>query len=448
MWQEWQLWDFVAGDRLLASIDNHGRVWCPSPYNEPISDVRWDGGVYVGGELVGFADSNGSFWDSSMKYLGWAQKGRNAKSPQRPSLALESERDSIVVYALGGHEVVACADVSCSLMSAAAVGVALWSTGAVDWQFEDDWRAGWLITEAPSIQFPRLTFRPIGGVLTSQPDYLRLSRELSAKVGSWAGAVHRSPFRRRALGLGTNHRSLGAAMLNSAITDTLDRFRSSLDSTHEATDTVNMLLRFVTAEQLPSTEGGNRRLRPLVEDWLTSRLLPHARVDRFEPRVDCLPVDTLPLEADLKVSDVSSGFNSGWITGWRRSITIANKFSRPDHDWAFATSCLETDPRVKWWLRVRPASMATIPIGDPLNLERVRPEFVVVDSDGMTWAVMLENEELRDLDRTGFRSSLERWIRSTQWAACDGEWRLMVVDRLPTQIPTWAKLVSQFEVRP
>lgn len=429
------MWEFSVSGRVVASVARDGAVWTPSMF--PMGSVASDGSVFVGGVLRGYAERDGNFWAPGMRYLGWARRNRWSEGDLSTGVS---------VFALGGRLVATCEDPSCPLPFASGIGVILWATKAVDWSLPVSWRENWNVEGAPRILFPAISFHPVGGFLSSDPDYLMLSRDLGQLIHSLA------PSRTWRTTLdgpspadqGEHLREWGTMRV--WLRGTLENFHVDPDGSGVQAGPLDLLMASVEPTVLAAAIKARRGLKRRVISWLTRRLQQHARVDSFAPQVDCLPITTIPIEVDLGATDVSLGYSTGWITGWKRSITWANTFTAKEVDWLLATSCLEIDPDVVWWLRVRPASRAAVPVGDPLQLSVLRPDFIVVDSNDKAWVVVLSHAH--DSGRVGVSATAQRWIRAAIWASCGREWGVLVLIPFPPKPLSWAALVSQFEVRP
>lgn len=425
------MWDFLVSKKVVACIDERGLVWTPTML--PMGEVAENGDVFVGRVLAGHVDQRGYIWGPGMRLLGWAQTRQDLHG---------GVYDPVSVYALGGHLITVCEDFSCPLMYCAGVGLILWATGAIEWDFEDDWRLDWISAGAPNIRFPQISFLPKGGVLVENPGLLRLSEELESLLMGYRYSLRKRPSGR------SGQLPLGAARIESWVRETLDNFRSP-GYLPDIAEAVDLMMSSVSAEALSVALDSGDGLKQVVQSWLTAQLAARAIVEDFEPRVQCCAITTAPVDVSLEATDVRGGFNEGWTVGWHRSMTLASKFTDEEIDWALATECLEIDPEVKWWLRVRPASYAiTIPVGDPINLSYTRPDFIVVDSRDRAWVVIVDTRSQRRFDQKVIAAAAERWIRACQWVSCGQNWGLVVAMPMPRQPITWDRLVSLHEVRP
>lgn len=403
------LW--TADIKPLGSVSRAGRVTSRDTY---VGDVDWDG----------------QFWGPGMKIKGWvdARKDRS-------------------IFALGSI-FVANYEPDCPRRLAGAAGLILIANGLVELNPESALWHGrqWITQGAPKLPFPNLSFRPSGGSLVETPPYDTLAEDLARVV--LEELPYTLPPKEPLIWPAAEVERLiseSTQTVQSWMKTPLRNFQVDSNETIGGREVAEVLSSHLTPALLRAALERKDKFKPFIDEWLTMQLCKYGKYDGFRPVVKLTPSITIPLKRDQQMSDVQDGFTFGWIEGWTKSLTYANRFVSEDHDWRLATQCLDIDSDVKWWVRLASTALPRIPFGDPRDLRYIQPEFLVIDSADVPWVVVTSDVASRGQQL--IRKSLERWVRGVAlFSPRRRRWGAVMAIPIPQGDLTWKHLTEEFGV--
>lgn len=451
------MWEFSDEHGVFGYVDERGGIW--DAQAKPLAHLDQGGVVRSQNVIVGYVEPDGEYWGRGMRYLGW----------------VERSGWSLTVRTLGFEPVLICNDASCARDLGAAIGLIAVlqrlrtqgelptaSLTAKAQSAMPEPKAGprnlefskltkdpreheelpWNTAAAPRVRFPNLVFVPESGRLASALDCNVLASELlemfhksKSGKGRRAQSYSWTELKERPAP-GDPGRVAVARWLNA----TLAAFGPLVR------DVRNPYPADAIAARLPSRVldvmvAREAIWQPRVAARLASTLAKGSDKIKYAETIECVWPLSIPHKALTGTPSKVTGFTGGWIQGWQKSLTLANRFEDSNGDWRLASECLDVDPEVRWWVRLRPGSRAKLPVGKPGEHTLVVPDFLVIDADEKGWLVLCSDTS--GLGRDVLAQAVDRWIRSMSSKPCGRRWSAVIALHLPTGSFGWRNLTHE-----